>query len=441
MTGEWHWIEATANERALVPTLEALLALPREPAAPPNRLRRVHRLQVAGATCFLKEYRGTQWKNRLRNHFSAPGARSDAEREALVTVELRTAGVRTPRPLGWGVHRGTQYYLCGLLEGETVAERATQGVPPGAARDLARFTGGLFVQGFALPDLSPDHVYVRARDDGGLDFGILDLHNGTTCTRGADRRALRRMLRRWLPLARIVGRTAAVRFASRTCTSAGLSRREARQLIAGLPAPADGSQYERPGKSDAYATRNRARHHRELGLLGAVWPGATGDAVLDVPCGAGRLLPFLRERGCTALWADAAGAMLATARAGAGDAAPPAVRADACALPFADRSVDGVVMFRFLHHLPAPQARTALAEAARVARRHVTVSFFHPCSVHGLARRVRSSLRGTELGRHATGLGTLRTWMGQQGYELHAVRAQLPMVRDFWVASFVRRAP
>ena len=51
MTGEWHWIEATAAERALVPTLEALLALPREPAAPPNRLRRVHRLQFAGATC------------------------------------------------------------------------------------------------------------------------------------------------------------------------------------------------------------------------------------------------------------------------------------------------------------------------------------------------------------------------------------------------------
>lgn len=439
MTGEWHWIEATAEERALVPTLEALLALPREPAAPPNRLRRVHRMQFAGATCFLKEYRGTQWKNLLRNQFSAPGARSDAEREALVTAELRAAGVRTPRPIGWGVYRGTQYYLCGLLEGTPVAEFAAQLLPPGAARDLARFAGGLFAQGFALPDLSPDHVYVHTRNAGFLDFGVLDLHNGTTATRVADRRALRRMLRRWLPLVRVVGRTAALRFASRACTSASLSRGETRQLITGLPAPADGSQYERPGKSAAYATRNRARHRRELELLGAVWPGAAGDVVLDVPCGAGRLLPFLRERGCTAVWADAAVAMIATARAAAGDAAPDAVRADACALPFADRSVDGVVMFRFLHHLPEQQARIALAEAARVARRHVTVSFFHPCSVHGLARRIGTWLRGAEVGRHAVGLGALRGWMGRQGYELRVVRAQLPWVRDFWVASFVRR--
>lgn len=439
MTGEWHWIEATAAERALVPTLEALLALPREPAAPPNRLRRVHRLQFAGATCFLKEYRGTQWKNLLRNQLSAPGARSDAEREALVTAELQAAGVRTPRPIGWGLHRGTQYYLCGLLEGATVVEFAGHGVPPGAARELARFTGGLFAQGFALPDLSPEHVYVVARQGGSWDFGVLDLHNGTTCTRKVDQRALRRMLRRWLPLATSVGRAASVRFAARVCASAGLPRRQVRQLLESLPAPADGSRYERPGKSAAYATRNRSRHHRELALLDAVWPGAEGETVLDVPCGAGRLLPFLQARGCGVVWADASVAMIATARDGAGGAAPHAVRADAGALPFADGSVDGVVMFRFLHHLPAAAARAALAEAARVARRHVTVSFFHPCSVHGLSRLIRARLRGADIGRHAVGLGRLRTWMAQFGYELRAVRAQLPLVRDFWVASFVRR--
>lgn len=441
MTGEWHWFEATAVERALVPSLDAVLALPREAAAPPNRLRRVHRLQVAGTTCFLKEYQGTQWKNRLRNQFSAPGARSDAEREALVTCELRAAGVRAPRPLGWGVHHGMQYYLCAQLEGQSVAQLAVRGLPAGAARELARFAGGLFAQGFSLPDLSPDHVYVCEGDEGARDFGVLDLHNGSTCTRGTDRRALRRMLRRWLPLVGTVGRGAALRFALRTCASAGLSRPETRRLVASLPAPADGSQYERAGKSRAYAGRNRSRHRRELDLLQAVWPGAVGDAVLDVPCGAGRLLPFLRERNCSVAWADAALAMLATARAEAGAGAPPAVRADACALPFADRSVDGVVMFRFLHHLHASSARLALAEACRVARRHVTVSFFHPCSVHGMVRRIRAWLRGAETGRHAVTLGSLRKWMGEHGYELHAVRAQLPMVRDLWVASFVRRAP
>ena len=439
MTGEWHWLEATAAERAAVPTLASLLALPRESAAPPNRLRRVHRLRVGDTTCYLKEFHGTQWKNRLRNRFTSPGALSDAQREALVTVELRSAGVRTPRPLGWGESGGRQYYLCAELEGDPVSRLAMAGVPPGAARTLARFAGNLFAQGFALPDLSPEHVYARSGADGALDLGVLDLHNGTTRTRTCDRRALQRMLRRWLPLAATVGRTTSLRFAWRVCTGAGLHGAGARNLLAGLPVPADGSQYERPGKSSAYASRNPSRTRRELELLGAVWPGVQGESVLDVPCGAGRLLPFLRQRGATVLWADASHAMLATARERAGDPAVPAVRANAVALPFADGAVDGIVMFRFLHHLPPQVARTALAEAARVARRHVTVSFFHPCSVHGIVRGLRAASRRGDVGRHAVSLGRLRGWMEQCGYELHAVRAQLPLVRDFWVASFVRQ--
>ena len=50
-------------------------------------------------------------------------------------------------------------------------------------------------------------------------------------------------------------------------------------------------------------------------MLAAVWPGRTGDRVLDVPCGAGRVADYLeRELGARAVGADRSRAMLGEAR-------------------------------------------------------------------------------------------------------------------------------
>jgi SAM-dependent methyltransferase len=159
--------------------------------------------------------------------------------------------------------------------------------------------------------------------------------------------------------------------------------------------------------------------------------------VLDAPCGAGRLLPFLRERGHRVLWADAARAMLREARQRE-PAPPPAALADALSLPFRDGACDGVLSFRFLHHLPRERAKAAVAEACRVARRFVVVSFFHPCSAHHLQRRLRDLARGRAPSRHALTLGRLRRWCRAHGFRLHGRAAELPFARDLWVASFVR---
>jgi ubiquinone/menaquinone biosynthesis C-methylase UbiE len=113
------------------------------------------------------------------------------------------------------------------------------------------------------------------------------------------------------------------------------------------------------------------------------------------------------------------------------------VQADAQQMPFADGAVDGVLMFRFLHHLPPPARRAAIAEACRVARRFVTVSFFHPCSAHHLQRRLRRAL-GAPPTRFAATLARITADFARHGFRRCAHAAELPFARDLWLASFER---
>ena len=113
---------------------------------------------------------------------------------------------------------------------------------------------------------------------------------------------------------------------------------------------------------------------------------------------------------------------------------------DALQMPFCDRAFDGVVMFRFLHHLPAGASDRAIAEACRVARRFVVVSFFHPCSLHH-AQRLLRRLGGTADTRFTRRLGNVRAAFARAGFRLVAHAAQLPFARDLWLASFERTAP
>jgi ubiquinone/menaquinone biosynthesis C-methylase UbiE len=111
--------------------------------------------------------------------------------------------------------------------------------------------------------------------------------------------------------------------------------------------------------------------------------------VLDVPCGAGRLIEPVTRRRLRYVGADISPAMLDEARS---RAPSPMVHgfhlADAAALPFADDSVDCVIIWRLLHHVRNAEVRRAiLCEAARVTRRSVLLSFHHPFSVAALRKK------------------------------------------------------
>jgi len=445
-----HWVLCSDDpaEHQRFADLNRALAAGGVPAAPANRHRHVRRLEVGGRVWFLKIFERRLWKNRLKQATTAPRASSDAERELRMTQALASAGFAVPTPVAAGDDGTRSVYVCRALPGRSVLECLRAGaISQGLAQRIARHCGILLAAGFHLPDLSAEHVFVDGAP-GAERLAVLDLHNGSVAHPGpAPHRLLRRVLRHWLRSLRgvAVGFRPALRFAVRLLRTAGRPE-AARSLLAGLPPLATQQRYEAPGKSHAYAHRNPRRDRVEQQLLARVWPGNRGESVLDLPCGAGRLLPLLRDRfGHRVLQADGALAMLRQARlqhassatsSGTSSDTSGAV-GDALAMPFAAEAVDGVVMFRFLHHLRPAQQRAAIDEACRVARRFVVVSFFHPCSLHHGQRLLQRTL-GRPLGRHAILLGSLRRWFAERGYAEHQHAAQAPYLRDLWLASFVR---
>jgi SAM-dependent methyltransferase len=435
----WHLATDDPDERTRFCDLDATLAQPWVAAGPANTRRHARRVDAAGRTWFVKVFARTQWKHRLRGRTTRPFAGCDAEREHRVTAALRAAGHGAPVPVAWGRSGALSVYVCRALPGRAFADLLAAGAVDGRlAGTVARHCGRLLAAGFCLPDLSADHVFVA---DDAAPLAVLDLHNGTVTAGRPGLGLLRIVLRRWQRSVRLlpVPTRAALRFAARLVHAAGRPG-WTRTVLRTLPPFDTAARYDATGKSAAYAQRNRRRDARELDLLAAVWPGQRGETVLDLPCGAGRLLPLLRERfGHRVLQADGSLAMLHEARAAAAAGArAPAAAADALAMPFADRAVDGVVMFRFLHHLPPELRQRALAEAARVARRFVVVSFFHPCSVHHLRRRVRQWF-GAPPTRFAVALGGVVRPMAAAGFELQATAADQPYARDLWLAAFARR--
>jgi ubiquinone/menaquinone biosynthesis C-methylase UbiE len=110
-------------------------------------------------------------------------------------------------------------------------------------------------------------------------------------------------------------------------------------------------------------------------LLRQALAAAQGRQVLDVGTGTGRAAIALAEAGADVTAVDASAAMLAVAVRRAAEASVRIRfdRADAHALPLADRSVDLAVSLRLLMHVP--DWRRCVAELCRVSRHRVVVDF------------------------------------------------------------------
>ncbi|HEY2263852.1 MAG TPA: class I SAM-dependent methyltransferase [Streptosporangiaceae bacterium] len=129
----------------------------------------------------------------------------------------------------------------------------------------------------------------------------------------------------------------------------------------------DGWEAEAEKWATFAGTPGRDRSHEDINLpaLRALLPGpgpGPGRRTLDLGCGEGRTSRYLRSAGYQVTGADAAPTMVRRA-AGHPDA-PPAVVADAAALPFHDEAFGLVVAYMCLHDIDRMPA--AVAEAARV---------------------------------------------------------------------------
>ena len=150
---------------------------------------------------------------------------------------------------------------------------------------------------------------------------------------------------------------------------------------------------------------------------------SSGATLLDVGSGVGdiaaRAREIARRKGIdlSLVTIDMAETLAVASRARTGNA----VRGDATALPFADRSVDVVMCSQTLHHFDDATATSVVRELDRVARRRVIVSDlrrswlaaaglwiasfplgFHPVSRHDGVVSIMRGYAGDELSRLVT---------------------------------------
>jgi len=163
--------------------------------------------------------------------------------------------------------------------------------------------------------------------------------------------------------------------------------------------------------------------------------------VLDVPCGTGRWIPTLTGRGFRYTGADVSQAMAREARA---VTAPPPVLgvlvADLAHLPFPDELFDAVIVWRLLHHVPDSETRRALlAEAARVSRNKVIVSFHHPLSFAYPWKVIRRELFGFRQGGRGITHWRLRREAESSGLELVETRSFWKYASINWFACLRKK--
>jgi SAM-dependent methyltransferase len=118
-----------------------------------------------------------------------------------------------------------------------------------------------------------------------------------------------------------------------------------------------------------------------------------GGTVVDVGCGTGRALTPLRAAvgpAGTVVGLDLTPEMLADATA----RGEVLIQADACRLPFGDRTLDAIFAAGLLMHLPDPDA--GLRELARVVRPGGRLVLFHPSGRAALAARHGRTIRPDE---------------------------------------------
>jgi SAM-dependent methyltransferase len=382
---------------------------------------------------FAKYRRGTRRGEWLEELLHGRRPLSAAGREERAGAVLSSMGLATARVLLAGEVRGAlgvereSFLVTEELVGFDAADLLSwDRLAPG----LRALLKGLSDRRVAVPDLYAKHLFHRIGESGD-EFALVDLLR-------VEHRPLRSATELFVRhagglLATVPGASASELLLA--LPSGGVAEvlerrieeradlvRARKKLAQGYPAR---TRYQGERAIEDYGARSAKRHRAEARLLESVLPEKIDGVVLDVPCGLGRWGELLASRGARVVSLDISPGM--AERAG-GSAAVGELEH----LPVAGKSVEGVLCFRFLHHVPSAQMRgRILAEMARVARNFVIVSFFHPCSAHNAMR-----VLGGGGGRFSTTLARLQREARKVGLVLEAAKGEMPYFKDLWVARF-----
>lgn len=148
------------------------------------------------------------------------------------------------------------------------------------------------------------------------------------------------------------------------------------------------------GYNDSFITipRDRKRTLRELHILNSLLGMVNStESLLDIPCGGGRLSAPLAGKTENLINMDASLEQVKLALAVKTHTTPRfGASASALALPFKDKSIDGILNARLSHHLPSMAERAALLdELLRVARKFVIFSFTDINSTNTFYKKIR----------------------------------------------------
>jgi SAM-dependent methyltransferase/tRNA A-37 threonylcarbamoyl transferase component Bud32 len=396
---------------------------------------------------FVKAYCENSIGSRLRGMVG----RSAAKREFENAVALRQLGVAVPRPLAVARDQPRSQPRCCYLCMEYVEDARTlleliaggeirDGQWPALAEAIARLLVDLASRGAWHKDVQPANLLVQNREPAGpptlmlVDVrhvafsksplpGALEHMLSTLCgfllaaniapprvravaeaIAKIDRQEQRALLARSIDA--VLERSRAFAQAVlRRARRKGRLPASAADTFAGRYATADDAanyrdrRFARSGhgrKVDAAEREIVERWLRDLPLTGPV---------LDIPCGAGRLLPILAARAGHAFGADVAPEMIHLARQAAGEAGVECsfLVSDARRLPVADGTFDLVMSMRLLHRIPGRAERIeVLKELARTSRKWILFSFYNRRSWRGLRDRLRGRYGG-ETRRAVTG--------------------------------------
>jgi ubiquinone/menaquinone biosynthesis C-methylase UbiE len=169
--------------------------------------------------------------------------------------------------------------------------------------------------------------------------------------------------------------------------------------------------------------------------------GTPIHSCLDLPCGTGRLFPWLSQRQLQFAGADISLEMMQAARSKVGTTSNggspfPLVQCDGEYLPFHDRSLDAVFSIRFMFHVPREVRIRILQEMARVSRRWLIVEFRHCYNLRWCFRRLCHRLGSAKQMGEVWSRVSLRREAAEAGLRLvriFAPRRGVSFFSDKWV--------